>query len=723
MTVLGAADGRVHGRVVDRATLDAPLLQHLLVAAVVDEALDRVRDRLGEVGLVLGDDVAVGRGVVDVAEQFELAVGLGDRVRHDRRVGQAGDVLAGDDRGGGLVLPVVLVDGDGFLARRGALLGARGDVVDLHGRLLHRDPQATGVLRVDLLRVALLRRPLRAGGVVADHVGLLQTIGVDGERGDARLVLARADAGDDRVEGRRLELRLQAQLLGDEGEQVDVEADDRRAVLGEELAGRVGGVAAHRDDAVGLDRIGHHRGQALVGGHARQRRAAGGAAPAGGFARAAAASGEDESGAGDGRGGGGRTTGEGTCRHGLPPVSRCEGFDLAPGGRSVGTEGASRTEGLPSFRGPGHSARWADHRGRARRARRRRRRPGSVRCHLGPRRLDGAAGLRRRPGTGGGRAGGRPGGRRRRLGGGRARRGRRRAGRLFGNGPGVARRRGHRRLGADVEVEGPDRQEQDGEDHRRGAGAAQVRRDPGEVPAAAGGIGADRRRDGRLLGRGLAHRSPSRPSPSAAMADVVGGGTFMPWFRNARTTRARRFRPTSNCLPGSVRATIRTLTWSRSRLSTPMRLGGSSNSGRSAGSRNASRPTSRRILLTRLTSTLVGTGTSTTARAQSRDRLTTLTICPLGTVTTSPSEERTRVTRSVTSSTVPVAASGAPTTLIETTSPKPYWRSVMMKKPARTSPTIRCAPQPTPTPSTVAGATRPVTGTPSRSRTKKTAIE
>ena len=35
--------------------------------------------RLGELGLVLGDDVAVGRGVVDVAEQFELAVGLLDR--------------------------------------------------------------------------------------------------------------------------------------------------------------------------------------------------------------------------------------------------------------------------------------------------------------------------------------------------------------------------------------------------------------------------------------------------------------------------------------------------------------------------------------------------------------------------------------------------------------------------------------------------------------------
>ena len=131
----------------------------------------------------------------------------------------------------------------------------------------------------------------------------------------------------------------------------------------------------------------------------------------------------------------------------------------------------------------------------------------------------------------------------------------------------------------------------------------------------------------------------------------------MPSSRKARTTRARRSRPTSNCLPGSVRATIRTLTWSRSRLSTPMTLGGSSSSGRRAGSRKASRPTSRRISLTRLTSTLVGIGTSTTARAQSRDRLTTLAMAPLGTVTTSPLEERIRVTRRVTSSTVPVAGS------------------------------------------------------------------
>src|SRR5687767_4510932 len=108
----GSADGRVHGRVVDRAVLDAPLLQHLLVAAVLDQGLDGVGEGLGELRLVLGDDVAVGRGVVDVTEQFELAAGLLDRVRHDRGVGETGVVLAGHDRCGGLVLAVVLVDRD-----------------------------------------------------------------------------------------------------------------------------------------------------------------------------------------------------------------------------------------------------------------------------------------------------------------------------------------------------------------------------------------------------------------------------------------------------------------------------------------------------------------------------------------------------------------------------------------------------------------------------------
>src|SRR4029450_11834771 len=57
MAVARSADGRVHGRGVERARRDAPRLQHLLVGAVVDEALHRVGDRLGEPGLVLRHDI------------------------------------------------------------------------------------------------------------------------------------------------------------------------------------------------------------------------------------------------------------------------------------------------------------------------------------------------------------------------------------------------------------------------------------------------------------------------------------------------------------------------------------------------------------------------------------------------------------------------------------------------------------------------------------------
>ena len=55
---------------------------------------------------------------------------------------------------------------------------------------------------------------------------------------------------------------------------------------------------------------------------------------------------------------------------------------------------------------------------------------------------------------------------------------------------------------------------------------------------------------------------------------------------------------------------------------------------------------------------------------------------------------RTVVTRRVTSSTVPIAGSSRLGTERRMKSPKPYWRSVMMKKPARISRTMRWAPNP-----------------------------
>ena len=74
------------------------------------------------------------------------------------------------------------------------------------------------------------------------------------------------------------------------------------------------------------------------------------------------------------------------------------------------------------------------------------------------------------------------------------------------------------------------------------------------------------------------------------------------------------------------------------------------------------------------------------------------------------------LTRKVTSSTVPIAGSGRLGTESRIRSPKPYWRSVMMKKPARMSWTMRWAPNPIATAATAAGATRLVTGIPRRAR-------
>ena len=75
---------RVDREVGDRALLDAPSLQRLLVAAILLQRLQRNHDGSGEVGVVLGDHVTVGGCVVDVAEGFQLAAGLLHRVGDDR---------------------------------------------------------------------------------------------------------------------------------------------------------------------------------------------------------------------------------------------------------------------------------------------------------------------------------------------------------------------------------------------------------------------------------------------------------------------------------------------------------------------------------------------------------------------------------------------------------------------------------------------------------------
>jgi hypothetical protein len=64
---------------------------------------------------------------------------------------------------------------------------------------------------------------------------------------------------------------------------------------------------------------------------------------------------------------------------------------------------------------------------------------------------------------------------------------------------------------------------------------------------------------------------------------------------------------------------------------------------------------------------------SITARTQSRDRFVTCAIWPLAVMITSPSTERTRVIRKLTSSTVPITGSAIPGTQMRMRSPKPYW--------------------------------------------------
>ena len=76
------------------------------------------------------------------------------------------------------------------------------------------------------------------------------------------------------------------------------------------------------------------------------------------------------------------------------------------------------------------------------------------------------------------------------------------------------------------------------------------------------------------------------------------------------------------------------------------------------------------------------TSTSTSTRAQSRDSLPNRSISPLRTCHTIPSTARSRVVRSPTRSTTPLAGPAL------TTSPGPYWSSISMAMPDRKSRTI-----------------------------------
>src|SRR5665647_81493 len=97
---------------------------------------------------------------------------------------------------------------------------------------------------------------------------------------------------------------------------------------------------------------------------------------------------------------------------------------------------------------------------------------------------------------------------------------------------------------------------------------------------------------------------------------------------------------------------------------------------------------------------------STTAVDHPCERLPILTISPLRMYQTIPLASRNLVTRSVTSSTVPIASP------VSMTSPTPYWSSRIMKMPLRKSLTRLCAPKPNATPTTPADARSGPSGRP-----------
>src|SRR5882757_543497 len=274
----------------DRALGAVPLGHDLAVGAVLDQCLHRALDRLGEVTLALLQRDAVRRGLVLVAQLLELPVGLDHRVVHHRRVGQHGHDPLGGQRQRYVGLGLQRGQRDRRLALGLALLVACGDVLLLHGVLLGADGLAAEVVQVDLVRVALQHRRLGAGVEVADQVDGLLALGVDGERGHAQLVLVRPDAQQDRAERAVLELGGEPELLRDGLAEVDVHPDEGLAVGVVELVGRVRGVAADHQLAVGRHARRYQLGQRVVLGGRRcvrrsrtaRGRGAAAARPAGG---------------------------------------------------------------------------------------------------------------------------------------------------------------------------------------------------------------------------------------------------------------------------------------------------------------------------------------------------------------------------------------------------------------------------------------------------------
>src|SRR5699024_9785368 len=160
-----------------------------------DEVLEGGADRLGQLGLVLGDDDAVQRGLLDLADRLEGAAGTGDGVGGDRGVGHQDVALAAGDGGRGVGVRGVGAQVVGALPVLAALVGAFDGPLLLVGGHLQGDALAAQVVGVDVVGVAGLDGVGAAGLEVGDHGAGLEPFGVDREARDADVV-GGADGGD-----------------------------------------------------------------------------------------------------------------------------------------------------------------------------------------------------------------------------------------------------------------------------------------------------------------------------------------------------------------------------------------------------------------------------------------------------------------------------------------------------------------------------------------------
>ena len=226
--------------------------------AGVDEVLEGGAQRFGQLGLVLRDDDAVQRGLLDLADRLEGAAGAGDGVGGDRGVGHQDVALAAGDVGRGVGVRGVGEQVVGGLTGVAALLGALDRQLLLVGAHLQGDPPAAEGVGVDVVGVPGLHGVGDAGLEVGDHRDGLEPLGVDREARDADVV-GGADGGDDLREHRRLGAGGQPQHGTDRGEDVDVVAD-RLAAGADELARRVVQGGAVDQLAALADRLGHQLG-------------------------------------------------------------------------------------------------------------------------------------------------------------------------------------------------------------------------------------------------------------------------------------------------------------------------------------------------------------------------------------------------------------------------------------------------------------------------------